>query len=162
MPRHEVGRLGEVALADVEQHQDGLLGQEAEAADRLLLVGVEVEVPDRRARLEAGMEPLEDDLLALGGLALGRRPVPAARLEALEPALRHRQVGEQELEVEPLEVAGGVDAPVGMRVGGILEGTDDVQERVRVAQAGEVVGLAVPRSRCGPPTRAAGPAGRRR
>ena len=56
------------------------------------------------------------------------------------PALGHRQVGEHELEVEPLEVAGGVDAAVGMRVGRILERADDVEQRVGVAQPREVVG----------------------
>ena len=55
--------------------------------------------------LEPGVDPPQDDLLALGRLALGRGAVPAARLEPLEPTLGHRQVGQQELEVEPLEVA---------------------------------------------------------
>ncbi len=45
-------------LADVEQHEDRLLGEEPEAADGLLLVGVEAEVADRRAGLEALVEPL--------------------------------------------------------------------------------------------------------
>ena len=86
------------------------------------------------------MDAPDDDLLALGGLALGRRAVARARLEPLEAALGHRQVGEQELEVEPLDVAGRVDAAVRMRVGRVLEGADDVEQRVRVAQPGEVVG----------------------
>ena len=86
------------------------------------------------------MEALDDDLLALVGLALGRRAVAAAALQPLEPPLGHRQVGQHELEVEPLEVARRVDAPVGMRVGRILERADDVEQRVRVAQPGEVIG----------------------
>ncbi len=60
-------------------------------------------------------------------------------LEPLEPAIGHRQVGEDELEVEPLEVAGRVDAAVGVRVGRILERADDVEQRVGVAQPREVV-----------------------
>ena len=71
------GAAAQVALADVEQDEDRLLGQEAEAADRLLVVGIEAEVADRRAGLEAGVDAPEDDLLALGGLALGRRAVAA-------------------------------------------------------------------------------------
>ena len=63
-----------------------------------------------------------------------------AGLEPLEAALGHGQVGEHELEVEPLDVASGVDAPVRVRVGRILERADDVEQGVRVAQPGEVVG----------------------
>ena len=65
------------------------------------------------------------------------RPLP---LQPLEPALGHREVGEDELEVEPLEVARRVDAAVGMRVGRVLERADDVEQRVGVAQPREVVG----------------------
>ncbi len=86
------------------------------------------------------MDPAQDGLLALGRLALGRVAVARAGLEPLDPALGHRQVGEQELEVEPLEVARRVDAAVGVRVGRVLERADDVEQRVRVAQPGEVVG----------------------
>ena len=134
------GRRRQVALADVEQDEDRLLGQEAEAADGLLVVGIEVEVADRRAGLETGVDPAQDRVLAFGGLALGRIAVARAGLEPLDAALGHRQVGEHELEVEPLEVARRVDAAVGMRVGRVLEGADDVEQRVGVAQPGEVVG----------------------
>ena len=63
-----------------------------------------------------------------------------ARLEPLDAPLGHREVREQELEVEPLDVARRVDAPVRMRVGRVLERPDDVQQRVGVAQPGQVVG----------------------
>src|SRR6476660_10387108 len=95
----------QVTLADVQQHEDRLLGQEPEPADRLRVVIVETEVADRRAGLEPLMDPSDDDLLPLGGLALGLRPVAATRLEPLQSTLGHRQVGERELEVELLEVA---------------------------------------------------------
>ena len=71
-PRDERRRGRQVAFADVEQDEDRLLGQEAEAADRLLVVGIEAQVADRRAGLETGVDAPDDDLLALGGLALGR------------------------------------------------------------------------------------------
>ena len=86
------------------------------------------------------MEPGQDDLLAFRGLALGRAPVAPAALQSFEPALGHREVGEDELEIEPLQVAGRVDAAVRMRVRRILEGADDVQERVRVPEPCQVVG----------------------
>ena len=46
------GRTAEVTLAHVEQHEDRLLGEEAEPADLLLVVGLERHVADRRAGLE--------------------------------------------------------------------------------------------------------------
>ena len=65
------------------------------------------------------------------------RPLPC---EPLEAALGHRQVGERELEVELLEVAGRVDAARRVRVRRVLERADDVEQRIGVAQPGEVVG----------------------
>ena len=67
-------------------------------------------------------------------------PCRRARLEPLDPAFGHRQVGEHELQVEALDVARRIDAAVGMRVGRILERADHVEQRVRVAQPGEVIG----------------------
>ena len=130
----------EVALADVEQDEHRLLGQEPEAADRLLLVVVELDVADRPAGLEGFLEPREDDLLALVRLALGGRAVAAARLEPLEPPIDQRQVGEHELEVELLEVAPGVDRSLRVRQRVVLERANDVEQRVGVAQAGEMLG----------------------
>ena len=87
------GRRREVPLADVEQHEHGLLGQEAEAADRLRVVGIEPQVADRRAGLETLVDPAQHDLFAPGRLAFRLRAVLAAALEPLEPALGHREVG---------------------------------------------------------------------
>ena len=100
----------EVPLADVEQHQHWLLGQEPEATHRLRLVLGQAGVADRPAGLELRLEPAQDDLLALVRLALGRRPVAAAGAEPLEPTVDHREVGEDELEVQLLEVARRVHA----------------------------------------------------
>src|SRR5258705_388574 len=84
-------------------------------------VGIESEVADRRAGLEAGVDAAQDRVLALGRLTFGRVAMAGARLEPFDPALGHRQVGEQEFQVELLEIAGGVDAAGGMRVGRVLE-----------------------------------------
>ena len=46
----------------------------------------------------------------LGGFALGRRAMTATSLQPLEPPLGHRQVGEQEFQIDPLQVASRVDA----------------------------------------------------
>ena len=86
------------------------------------------------------MDAANDRVLTLGRLAFGGIAVAGAGLEPLDPALGHREVREQELEVEPLDVARRVDAAVRVRVRRVLERPDDVEQRVRVAQPGEVVG----------------------
>ena len=153
----------QVALADVEQDQHRLLGQEPEAADRLLLVRVEAQVADRRARLErrrgsgAGRPPRARSPRARR--ALPWRPL---RLEPLEAPLGHRQVGEHELEVEPLEVARRVDAAVGVRArpGPRTRGRRGAAHRSRAAARGGRP--AAPRSRRALRSRPAARAGRRR
>ena len=86
------------------------------------------------------MDAVQDGVLAFGRLALGRGAVPGAGLESLDPPLGHRQVREQELQVEPFDVAGRVDAAVGVRIGRVLERADDVEQRVGIAQPSEMVG----------------------
>ena len=71
-PLDQGRRRGDLRLADVEQDQDRLLGQEPEPPDPLLLVRIERQVADRRPGLQPFVDPAQDDLLALGGLALGR------------------------------------------------------------------------------------------
>ena len=64
----------------------------------------------------------------------------AGRAEPFQAPVDHRQVGQDELEVEALDVALGVDAPVGVRIRRILEGADDVEQRVGVPQPRQVLG----------------------
>jgi hypothetical protein len=91
---------GDLALADVQEHEDGLLGQEAEATDCLPVVEVEAQVADRPAGVEARLEPPEDDLLALVRLALGGGAVAARRAEPLEaPVDQPGRRGELEVEL---------------------------------------------------------------
>ncbi len=130
---------GQLALPDVEQHQDRLLREEPEAADRLLLVLVELDVPDGPAGLQRFLQPDEDHLLTLVRLSLGGCTVSTARLQPIEPPIHERQVSNDEFEVQPLEVAGGVDRAIGMRVVRVLKGADDVEQGVRLAQPGEVL-----------------------
>ena len=47
-PGDQLGLRRDVRLADIEQDEDGLLGQEAKSADRLLVVAGQLEVADRR------------------------------------------------------------------------------------------------------------------
>ena len=152
----------QIALADVEQHEDRLLGQEPEPADRLRVVIVETEVADRRAGLEPLVDPSDDDLLALGGLALGRRPVAAARPGAA-PVGARPSPGRRAMNSRSScsrSRAGSTD-PGRVRVRGIVERPDDVQQRVGLPEPGEVVR----RQLLGPDpalrTTPAAPAGRR-
>ena len=92
--------------------------------------------PASRAGLRAARRI---DHLALVGFALGRRAVASARREPLEPPLDHREVGEHELEVEPLEVAPRVDRALRVWHRRVLERADDVEQRVGVAQPGELL-----------------------
>ena len=70
----------------------------------------------------------------------------ATLLEAFEAALDEGEVGEDELGVEPIDVTGRVDRALRMRVVRVLERPNDVEQRVRVAEAGEVLGRQVLRA----------------
>ena len=122
------------------QDEDRLLGQEPEAADRLLLAVVELDVADRPAGLERLLEPARTTSSRSFDSRSAGDPVAAARLQPLEPPIDEGEVGDDELEVEPVEVAPRVDRAlrVGMRV--VLERPDDVEQRVRLAEPGEVLG----------------------
>ena len=143
VPRGHLGHpgrgRGQVALADVEQDQDGLLGQEPEAPQVLLLVRVERLVADRVAIHEARPEPLEQGRLALVRLALCRGAVAARATEPLQPAVHDRQIRQDELQVELLEVPPGVDGPGCMRQRWVVPRADHVEQRIGVAKSGEVL-----------------------
>src|SRR5687767_7019854 len=108
-PLDEVTGAGEIRLADVEQHEHRLLGQEAKAADRLLLVRLELDVANRAFGFEALLQLPDDDLLALVRLALRGRAVTPAPAEPLDPPVDEGQVRERELEVELIEVPARID-----------------------------------------------------
>jgi hypothetical protein len=82
-------------------------------------------------------------------------------LEALEPALGHREVGEQELEVEPLDVAGGSTLPSGCGLAGssnartTWSSASESRSRARWSAGSSSVPT-------WPSVEAGGPAGRRR
>ena len=66
--------------------------------------------------------------------------MPAGRCEAFEAPIHDGEVGQDELQVQALDVARRIDAALGMRVGRILEGPDDVEQRVGITQPGQVLG----------------------
>ena len=124
IPGGHLGRAArgcrKVALADVEQDEDRLLGQEAEAPQVLLLVRIERLVADRVALNEPRLKPLEQGQLAFVRLALRRRPVPAGAAEPLEPAIHHGKVRQDELQVELLQVPPRAHRPGRVRERGVV------------------------------------------
>ena len=139
-PGHDLRLARQIGLADVEQDEDRLLCQETEATDRLFLVGRQALAAQRPAGRQRLMQPLQQRQLAIVRVALRSRPVVAARLQALQPLLHHRKVGQSELEVEPFKIAPGIDRALRVRHSRVFERPDHVQEGVGLAQAGELVG----------------------
>ena len=70
--------------------------------------------------------------------------MPARGAQLLDPLLDHGEVGERELELELLDVAPRVHAQERVRHGVVLEGAHDVEQRIGVAQPGQLVGGDVP------------------
>ena len=136
--RHQFGLSGDIAFAHVEQHEHRLLAEEAKATDRLLLVGTEDRVADRQAGGQATMELAQDDLFALVRLTLGGRAVATGCAQPVETPLDDREVGQNELHVEVFQVPPRIDRAGRVRQGRIVEGTNDMEQGVRVTQAGEV------------------------
>ena len=111
------------------------MGEELEAADAFLLLRVEIHVPQRLAfpdeRLGAG-EDLE--LVVQAGVL----DLLAVFFEALEAFLNHHEVAEDQLGLDVLQVAHGIDGAFFVGDGGILEEAQDVGHGVDHAQAGQI------------------------
>ena len=104
------------------------------------VVLVEADVADGPALGQGRQDLLQHDLLALVGLLLRGGAVAAGLLELLEPLLDDAQVGQRELELQLLDVAGRIDAQQRVRHRVVLERADDVQQGVGIAQPGQLVG----------------------
>ena len=130
--------VARVALARVEDHEHGLSCQEAEALDVLLFLDVNVEPAQRLALLEGRLEAHDEVLL---GLELRRLLLRDVLLDAIEPVRDDREVREEHLRLEELEVARRVDRALGVRyrVGG--EAANDDRESVHLPQLGKVQAL---------------------
>jgi hypothetical protein len=117
--------------------EDGLLREELEALDELLLVGGHVEFAKRFLLFEGFFGTEKKSLLAL---ELAGAALLEVFFETFEALLDLAEVADDEVEVDVLDVAEGVDgAYVGDGI--VLEGAQDVNERVDVAQAGEEGGF---------------------
>ena len=127
----------DLLLGEVQAVQDRLLREEGEAAERPRVVlgraaAARIGVSDS----SAGLEALQDRLLLDVGV---RALLLDRRLEALEPALHHLEVGEDQLGLEIGDVALGI----GRRARRVGERAHHVQERVGVPELLGVESLAV-------------------
>ena len=138
--RHELAGSREVALTHVQEDEDRLLGQEAEAPQGLLLVGIEPGVADRMAVREGASDSLEDHALPLVRLALGGRPVATRPAQPLQAPVDHGEVGQDELEVELLQVPPGVHGAGRVGMMRVIPGPDHVEQGVGVAEPPQVLG----------------------
>src|SRR5947208_14680937 len=118
----------DVALADVEQNQHGLLGQEAEAADALLVVVRQFDIANWLSLVQGRNDLLQYGELAIVRLALGGSAVVALNLEPLDALLDNRKIGEDEFEVQTLDIATRINRLVRMWHGRVLERANDVQQ----------------------------------
>jgi hypothetical protein len=117
----------DLLLGEVQAVQDRLLRQEGEAADRAGVVVREIGPADRRLGFERGLEAQQDGLLPDVGV---RALLLDGGLEALQPALHHLEVGQDQLGLEVGDVARGI----GRRAGGVGKGPHHVQKRVGVPE----------------------------
>src|SRR5256885_1233759 len=72
-----------------------------------------------------------------------RKPTPP---QNAAPPGDEGEIGQDELEIELLDVACRINRPRGRRKRWVVEGTHDMDERVRVPQAGEMLGRQLLRS----------------
>jgi hypothetical protein len=136
----QLGGTRQISFADVEQDENGLLGEEPKAADRLLFVRLELDVANRPLGLEGRLQLPDDDLFPLIRLALRSRPMTPAGTKPLEAPVDEGQVGQGELQVELVEVTAWIDRARGVRQRRIVERPHDMDECVGLAEAGEVFG----------------------
>mgnify|MGYP001377253430 CR=1 FL=1 len=145
-----LGGAFQVVLVHVHDVKDFLGGDEAEALEHFLLLGiVDLDGAGRLAAFERGLELLEHlvaghllGLAALGGsLGLGER------------ALDGLEVGEHQFRGDDLDVADGIDGARDvddvLAAGGFGEAADDLQNGVHLADVGEEL-VAQPLALAGP------------
>jgi hypothetical protein len=137
---HDLVGAGDVGLADVEQDQHRLVGQQAKATDALLLVIGQLDVTHGGALAQGGSKSFEGGQLALVLFAFGGCAMAAAGGQLLYSLVDDGKVGQHELEVEPLDIAPRIDRPLGMANGGILKCTHDVEQLIGGAQLGQLIG----------------------
>ena len=93
-----------------------------------------------RPSSQGGQDPLQHGLLAFVGFLLGGGAVATRCLQLLQALLDHAEVGQRELQLQLLHVAGRIDAQERVGDGIAGEGTDDMQQRVGIAEPSQLIG----------------------
>ena len=130
----DLGGAGGVGFVDVEDDEEGLVGEELVVDQHLALFVGHRLVTQRRVRFEPRLQTLEERRLALGGVALADLHGPHRCLDAFEALLDEGGVGEGELELHGGRVAGRVHGALGVGDGLVGEGADDVDEGVAAGE----------------------------
>ena len=130
----DLGRPAGVGLVDVEQRQQGAVGQEAVVAQLLALRLAQRDGAHRRAPRQLVVEAAQEGGVAVGALAFRRLERLRLGRDAVQALLDQPHVGEHELQQHVLDVAGRVDALLGVRDGVVVERAHDVDQRVLLAQ----------------------------
>lgn len=126
--------VGQFVLVDVEDVQEGLRGQQVQVVQKLVALGaLDDAVREERVAL------LQDLLGLLDGLHLRRDVLldPRLLLEPGQDLLDGLEVGEDQLGVDRLDVVLGRDLAVDVYDVLVLEGADDLADRVGLTDVRE-------------------------
>jgi len=132
-PAREAIAVGSGAFLDVADVEHGLRGQETEAAERLVLLRLDLDEPRRPA--VAQQDERADDQIEVE-LRLG---VTALRLllQRIEPPLQAVEIGEHQLGLDGVDVGDGVDAVGHVGDFAVLETAHHMGDGVGLADHGE-------------------------
>ena len=135
----QAGRAAAVArellLIDVDDNQERLGGEELKAAQPLQVVAFQVQRPERAAVLERRATQGHHVAFAL---EIGGAVLLQILFDPLESTLGHAQVGQDQLVFHRLCVARRIDRPRRVRDRGVVEGADDMDERIGILVPGDV------------------------
>ena len=134
-----VAQRARLLLAQVQHVEHGLLGQELEAAQALLVLAFEFELAQRLVLLEHGLGAHQEFELAV---ELGVLDLLAILFEPLQALLDHHEVAEDEFGFDVLQIAHGVHRALLVGDGFVGEQPQHMGEGVHHAQAADVAGLA--------------------
>ena len=133
--RRAVAARRQLRLVEVDDDQQRLRREKLKAAQPLQIFALEIERAQRPSVFERRAAERDDVALAL---ELGRAALLQILLEPFEPALGDAEVREDQLVFHRLRVARRIDRPRRMRHRRIVEGAEDVDERVGVLVGGDV------------------------
>ena len=123
-----------VLFADIEHVEHRLLREELEAADALLVIGIELQLAQRLVGFEQRLAFHQQLEFAV---ELGILDLLAIFVQALQALLHHHEVAEDQLGLDVFQIAQRVHGALLVRNGLVGEEAQHVGERVDHAQARE-------------------------